>query len=120
LELTREGWLTIKGDCIIGVSADKACSDLKMSTKRAIKRDDAKVRFILKVGDADFTFEARGHSRLKLTDKTSVVIRKSDYICPRTLAIKSNASASDVPRDVVNLLKKGREGKLIIEVSSHF
>lgn len=118
LELTKEDWLTLKGDCILGVSANKACFDLEIDTKRAIKRDDVKVKLILKVGNLAFTFEARGHNKLQLTDKTSIIIRKSNYICPRTLAIKSNASASDIPKEIVNLLKKGKEGRLIIEVLS--
>ena len=117
LEVTKEGWLTIRGDCIIGVSADKSCSDLSPKFKELLRKG-SKLKITIKVEEKQFQFSAYGDPRLELTDPTSVVIRKSDFISPRTLAVKSEAAASDVPREIVELLKKEKKGVLIVEAIS--
>ena len=114
MEVTKEGWLTPKGDCIIGVSADKACADLSSNLKEFIRRG-SRLRITLVVGDEKFQFMAHGSPKLELTDPTSMVIRKSGFISPRTVAIRSEASASDIPRKIVELLKKGLNGTMLIE-----
>lgn len=114
MEVTKEEWLTPRGNCIIGISADKACTDLSLGLKESIRRG-SRLRITLAVEDERFQFTALGSPRLELTDPTSIVIRKSRYISPRTMAICSEASASDIPRKVVVLLRKGLNGMMIIE-----
>jgi len=46
---------------------------------------------------------------LILTHPTDMVIRKSDYICNRTLAIRADKSANDLPRELVEKLKNPRQ-----------
>lgn len=114
IEVTKEGWLSPKGDCIIGILADKACADLSISLKKFIQRG-SRLRITLVVGCEKFQFMAYGSPKLELTDPISIVIRKSGYISPRTMAIHSEASASDIPRRIVALLRKGLDGRMIIE-----
>ncbi len=114
IEVTKEGWLTPRGDCIIGVSADKACADLSPGLKKSIRRG-SRLKITLAVGDERFQFTAFGSPKLELTDPTSMVIRKSEYVSPRTVAIRSEASASDIPRRIVALLRKGLDGMMVIE-----
>ena len=40
-EVTGEGHLTKKGNCIIGISADKSCERLSAEFKRVLTHDDA-------------------------------------------------------------------------------
>jgi hypothetical protein len=59
-----------------------------------------------------------GDPELRLASPTEMVIRKSDYICGRTLAIRSEAAAIDLPRALVTLLRnRETEGRLTMEVT---
>lgn len=40
-----------------------------------------------------------------LTDVKSMVFRRTQYICPRTVMIKADSSASSLPREILPLLK---------------
>jgi len=113
LEITKDSWLTPRGNCIIGILSDKACNDINEDLKTFIKSGGELVITLL-VGDRSFQFKAFGDRRLTLQDKRSIVIRKTSFISPRTLAIKSDASARDIPREIIALLKKGAEGMLVI------
>jgi len=46
---------------------------------------------------------------LILTHPTDIVIRKSDYICNRTLAIRADKSAKDLPRELAEKLKNPQQ-----------
>ena len=48
LEITKEPDLTINGDCIVGINADLACSDLPENFKKNVMSDDAKITFTIK------------------------------------------------------------------------
>ena len=112
LEVTREDFLTFRGDCILGVAADLACKDLTDDTKAIIRNDTSRLRFVIDVEGRSFEFGACGSSLLTLAHPLSMVIRRSTYCCSRTLAVKSTAAACDVPRPMVALLASGSEGEL--------
>ncbi len=106
LEVTKEENLTLRGACIIGVKADKAIRDIDERIKewlRAGNRIEIEIilpQYALKdslvgFGSRDMTFE----------HKTDIVVRKSDYVCERTLAIRANKAAKDIDREIVKLLK---------------
>lgn len=120
-EITKEDYLTPKGDCIIGINSSKSCYDLLPEVKNGLKTDNAKVVLTIEVDKNIFKVFARGSSKLFLTDEKSIVVRTSDYICPRTLAIKSTASAKDFPRNLIKLLqKRDSKGIMTIEVFPFF
>jgi len=117
-EVTKSKILTKRGDCIIGVAADKACADLDWRIKEALRKGGV-VHLTLYVGDSIFRVRAEGSPQLTLTDEEDIVVRRSSYICPRTLAVRANAAACDIPRNIVNLLRsEGYRGYLLIEVES--
>jgi uncharacterized protein len=105
LEITKESHLTPRGDCIIGVNAKSSCADLPKELKNKLKNPDSKVNFSIKVGDEEFVMEGNGHSDLILSHTEDIVIRKSDFICPRTLAIKCDKASDLLPRSMVKLLQ---------------
>ena len=51
IEITKDEHLTLRGDCIIGVKANKACADLDESFKHKLKSNSAVVRIEIMVGD---------------------------------------------------------------------
>jgi hypothetical protein len=106
IEVTTETHLTRKGDCIIGVGSDAGCGGLRDTTKEALRKDGAKVLLKFVVGGESFVVTAKGDSRLTLTHPHDIVIRKSDFISDRTLAVGASAAAKDMPRSMVEALRE--------------
>ena len=105
IEITKESHLTPQRDCIVGVSANHACADLPQDLKDKLKNSESKVTFSIDVGDYNFTVEGKGHPDLILTHGEDIVIRKSDFVCPRTLAVKCDKASDLLPREMVSLLQ---------------
>ena len=117
IEITTEGHLTPRGDCIIGVGASKGVAQLSASTMRALRSDYARVRFTVVAPGGEFSFYARGSKDLSFESATDVVIRTSQLVCGRTLAIKADSSARGIPRGLVRSLGSPEaSGLLRIEV----
>jgi len=117
IEITKELNLTPRGDCIIGINASSSCFDLPTSLKEKIQNPDSRVRFSIRVEQHEFTVEGRGHKDLTLAHKEDIVIRKSDFVCPRTLAVKCDKASDLLPREMVKLLQNPKaQGTLTITV----
>jgi hypothetical protein len=105
IEITKESSLTPRGDCIVGVGATSSCNDLPQEIKDKLRDPDSKVTFSISVNTHEFTIVGRGHPDLILTHEEDIVLRKSDFICPRTLAIKCDKASDLLPREMVLLLQ---------------
>ncbi|MCS3900395.1 DUF371 domain-containing protein [Methanococcus voltae] len=118
LELTKEDYLTPTGDCIVGINSTVAINDLQKEFKEQLKQGKS-LKITLKCKDKETneiyedTIISKGSKDLILNHNTDMVIRKSTYICPRTLSINANKSAKDLNRDLIDCLKK--ENDLLIE-----
>jgi hypothetical protein len=117
IEVTRDPNLTISGDCIIGVRADKGLSDLSKDVRDSIRADGSELLITIEVPPESFVVRASGSSLLSLEDSHEIVLRKTEFISPRTLAIRADAAAKDIPRRIVeNLRSPDCRGLLRIEV----
>jgi len=105
IEITKESHLTPSGDCIIGVNASASCADLPDSIKKKLQNPNSKVNFSIKVGSHEFIVKGRGHEDLILTHHEDIVIRKSNFVCPRTLAVKCDKASDLMPREMISLLQ---------------
>lgn len=120
IEITTEARLTKRGDCIIGVAAERGCAGLSAETKSALRDAGTKVSIRIVVGDKSFELEAKGDPRLELANRHDIVIRRSDYVSDRTLAVRASAAAKDIPRVLVGQLRDpGTTGYLEIAVEGH-
>ena len=108
-EITKEAKLSKGGDCIIAVSADKSLTDLGFEFREGLKREKAKISILIEAGDAGDVVNALGSSKLILSHPTDMVIRKSNYICGRTLAIKADKAACDLSRSLVEKLQNPKQ-----------
>jgi len=111
IEITKGGFLTPTGDCIIGIASDKACADLDARLKNALLKGK-KLIITLECNGLKDEVVAYGDPRLTLTNPVSMVIRKSSFICGRTLCVRADKAAADLNRSLVEELRKG--GKLLI------
>ena len=105
IEVTKDPHLTRKGDCIIAVKADKSLADLSQRFKDAARNPNAKITVIIEAGEEKETVKGYGDAGLTFTHLTDMVIRKSRYVCSRTLAIKANKAANDLSRKLVEKLR---------------
>ncbi len=87
------------------VSADKGCSDLRDDTKAALRKNGSKVVFKVTAGPASFVFQASGNPGLALSHPHDMVVRKSEFLSERTLAVRADAAAKDIPRSLVARLR---------------
>lgn len=105
IEITKERRLTPSGDCIVGVDATASCNELPAELKDRLRDSNTKVTIVICVQDQTFTINGFGHPDLSLTHTTDIVIRKSSFTCPRTLAVRCNKASDLIPRDMVSLLR---------------
>ncbi len=105
IEITKESHLTLQGDCIVGVNATSSCADLPQELKDKLKVPNVKITFSIRVGEHEFILEGKGHPDLILTHSEDIVIRKSNFICPRTLAVKCDKASDLLPQEMVSLLR---------------
>ncbi|HJJ48343.1 MAG TPA: DUF371 domain-containing protein [Methanocorpusculum sp.] len=115
-EITKEAELSPKGDCIIGVCADKGAADLSPEFKAALQKDGAELETKLICGDIEYVVKSKGGAGLSLTHPEDLVWRKSEFTCPRTIGNASDAAARDLPRELMERLKKGEELIVILTV----
>ena len=97
LEITKDRELTTKGDCIIGVNSDFSFPELKKVLKAK------KIKLILEVDGLKEEITAIPNP--DFSSSTELVIRKTDFLSERTLAIKADKGVKDLSRDFVEKLK---------------
>jgi len=118
LEFTKEGTLGKNGDCIIAVAADKACTDFCEEFKDALKKG-AGLKIEIEAGGEKDTLYAKGSKGLLLDDDKETVIRKSDFISGRTLAVNADKASADLKKSLVEKLKKpGQEIRIVLTIES--
>ena len=105
IEITKDSKLTPSGDCIIGVKAFSGCKDIPEQIKKKIKKSNVKIVFSILVNDEKFEVKGEGHKDLKLIHPSDIVLRKSTYVCPRTMAINCDKSSDDIPRKMIQYLQ---------------
>ncbi len=117
IEVTKDSHLTINGDCIIGVRADKGLSELSSSVKDSVSQEGSRVLICIEVPSETFVVRATGSPELTLESPSEMVIRKSGFVSPRTLALHADAAAKDIPRSMAQRLRnQDCRGVLRIEV----
>lgn len=106
LMTTTDDHLSTKGDCIIAVRAGKGLRDLNTRIKEAIRREGSTVRLLIETEGKTFTVQGFGDPRLTLSHPSDMVIRKSGYICDRTLMIRADKAACDIDISLIELFRK--------------
>ena len=113
-EITKETHLSKKGDCIVGIRASKGASELSEEFKCLARRENARITVIFQVDNNREVAIGRGSPQLTFKHPTDLVARKSSYICGRTLMIKTNKTAADLSRHLIENLKKEHQKMEVI------
>ena len=104
-EFTKEEQLTKRGDCIVVVGSTMAAVDLPVEFKKAATKENSQITVIIEVDNLKETVNAKGSPELTFTHPTDLVVRKSSYICGRTLAIEADKASIDFSRELITKLK---------------
>ena len=105
IELTKDNYVSVKGNCILGIKASKSCNDLNSNLKKIIRSGNVKVKVTISIGKIADSFFGFGNKDLTLLNKNDIVFRLSEYICDRTVLIKCTKSSKDLNRNLVSKLK---------------
>ena len=104
-EITKDSEIGLSADCIIGVDIDNTMLNFPQEFKDKIANSQTKIIVELKTENAYDEITGWGHEDLTLTHPTDIVIRKSDFICPRTLMIRADKAARDLDKNLIEDLK---------------
>jgi hypothetical protein len=113
-EVTREEHLSLQGDCIIGVGADKGPADLGNNFRKVLCAPGAVLTTRLHCRDYEVEVHSVGSPSLFLDHPTDFVWRTSGFVCGRTIGIRTDAAARDIPREIVDALANG--AVLVVEL----
>jgi hypothetical protein len=108
-EITREEHLTLEGDCIIGIRADRSASGLSPGFRNLLSREGTSLVTCLRCEDLAVLVQSSGNHAMTLDHPSDLVWRKSSFVCGRTVGIGSDLAARDLPRELVALLRQGKE-----------
>lgn len=119
LMFTKDIHVSKNGDCIVAMTADKSVTDLSAQFKENLRKPNAKVIITIEAGEFKEEIRAYGSPKLCLCHPTDIVIRKSDYVCNRTLAICADKSSIDLSRALVEKLQDSKQKiKITLSVES--
>ena len=100
IEITKDDHLTERGDCILGIRADRGLKDIKnfLDSHKGKK-------LIVEFTVDDLSDRVTGYldPRLSFLDERDIVIRKSSYICKRTLMINADKSAAEIDLSLIHI-----------------
>ena len=117
-QITTETDLSPRGDCVIGVGADRAASDLGDDFRALLAGERTALVTLLIAGDITVRITSRGSPSLTLDHPTDVVWRKSTFTCGRTIGICSDQTARTLPRTLISYLRNGGDMTVIITACS--
>ncbi|MBN2013858.1 MAG: DUF371 domain-containing protein [Candidatus Altiarchaeota archaeon] len=115
-EVTKEKHLTPRGDCIISVSADKAFPELSEEFKKTLRGDDTVLEITISCAGLSEKVIAHGSCDLQLSHPTDLVVRRSSFICERTLAIRADKAAIDFNRELVKSLSENNPVEIELRI----
>ncbi len=105
MEFTTDLFLSLKGDCIVGVNSSLSLKNLPEEFKEKIRRENSQIKIVLQIGENIEEILGHGNPNLQLSDSRAIIVRKSAYTCPKTLAIKANKAACNISKDIIEKLK---------------
>ncbi len=107
-EITKEHGLTPRGDCIIGVKANKALKDFSDCFRRLARSSSTRIHVVI-VSEDGLVDVASGWGSEGLTyeDPIRIIVRRSSYVSENTAAVRADKAARDLSRALINSLRRG-------------
>ena len=106
-EITRDDYLTPRGDCIIGIRSPLAAAHLPEWFKRDARSEESIIIAILCAEGICDSVVGRGSANLTFSDERRMVFRRSTFVAGDTVMIRASKAARHLRRDLVEALKRG-------------
>ncbi len=114
-EVTREDYLTPRGDCIIGIRSEASASALPQWLKDGLRSGWVAVVLLAAGGRVDIVV-GWGDPRMELSDPVRMVFRRSNYVGPETVMVRASKAAADLDRGLVKALRGGARLRVAMTV----
>jgi hypothetical protein len=105
LEITKDDVKTARGDCIVATSSSIGLAELPENVKRELGNDGTKVMLTIEAGGACECIQGSGNSGLTFDNTNEMVVRKSGYVCGRTLMVNADKASVDLKPELIKALK---------------
>lgn len=105
IEITKDRYLTTGGDCVIAIDANKGFPEFSRKFKKMAKDPKTKITVKISVNDLENIITGWGDPSLTFGNPNDLVIRKSEFICDRTLMVRADTAAADLDRELVKKLQ---------------
>jgi hypothetical protein len=73
--------------------------------KKLLQDPQSEVTCTILVGEHSYKITGRGSEKLSLKNPHDIVIRKSNFTCPRTLSIGCDTASDSIPRQMIKALQ---------------
>jgi hypothetical protein len=118
-EVTKDKALTLRGDCVIGVNANKGPRDFSNQFIDLCRQDESRIQIQFQAdGIVDF-IEGRGSRKLTFKHSSESVGRRSSFASSRTIMVKADRAARDLNRELIDALTRS-ETKLWVRITVEF
>ena len=104
LEFTKDSDLSLKGDCIIGVKADFDLKKIKELIQNA-KNKTITISIETVSAPEKINETVTAQINFGFDSNREIVIRKTDFLSQRTLAVMTDKAANDLDRKFIDYLK---------------
>lgn len=116
LEVTTDDYLTPAGDCIVAIGADRPPSAFDEDFVEACRSHEATIEVTLEAAGHRVTVTGRGDPDLTFASDRGAVVRTSEYVDDRTVAVEADAAAGDLDRGLVDALTAGTDLEVTLSV----
>lgn len=106
-EVTSDEFLTPAGDCIVGIESDAVPAEFPPAFVASCQSVEATITIDLEADGHTDRVVARGDPALTFDSDRSLVVRTSDYVDDRTVAVEADAAAADLDRALIDALADG-------------
>jgi len=114
LEITKDLYVTRRGDCIVACCAEKAAGELRREVLQALASRGVVV-VVIDAGDVQevVTGETPG---VAPTSRWRMVVRKSRHVDDSTVAVSADKAAADLNKALVAKLRQGVPVRVVVGV----
>lgn len=117
LEITRDKYLTPRGDCILGVDSNTAPCQFSQEFKEIAKSRESKIIAIILAGEYWEVIVGRGDDRMSFTHTSRIVFRKSTFVSGDTVMVEASKSARDIDRRIVEYMQNPSSRVVIVLIA---
>jgi len=104
-QITKESSLSTHGDCVIAVAASKGAIDLSPKFKETARHGKARITVVIEADNVKEVVKAKGSNRFTFAHPDDLVVRRSNYVCGRTVAVQADKAAIGFSRRLVEKLR---------------